>query len=363
MRARVKRIYSHIQDGVDLVVFANSVDPHVDLSFLYATGLTDGLFEGCAAFCHPDGRAEIATSALEEETAKKSGLPLHVFQTRDEREKVLRAGLRGHRKVGLNFSELTHKAAGELRRFAPKSAKFVDVSEAVQAARLVKDASEVGHIRTAARIASRAFQDILPDIRAGRKESDVAADLVYAMQRRGASGASFRTIVGSGPNSAEPHYTAGPRKIRKGDFIVIDFGARYNQYCSDVTRTVVIGKATEKQRDMYETVRRAQAAALKKMRPGVRGKSVDAAAREVIDGSPYKGRFIHSLGHSVGLAVHDGGGLNPTSDLVLRKNMVFTNEPGIYLPGFGGVRIEDDVLITGSGARVLSTAPRKLLEL
>ncbi len=362
MKSRIRRIFSHIDNGVDVIVFANATEPHVDISFLYATGFTDGLFEGCAAFCHPDGRAEVVTSALEEETARKGGLPLHVFHSRQEREKFLRAQLRGHRRIGLNFAEVTHGVAKDLAKLA-KGAKFVDVSEAVQMARLVKDEGEVASIRTAAKIASRAFEEVLPEIRPGRRESEVAAELVYRMQRNGASGASFRTIVGSGPNSAEPHYTAGPRKIRKGDFIVIDFGARYRQYCSDVTRTVVVGRATEKQKDIYETVRRAQTAAMRTMRPRVKGKSVDAAARAVIDGSPYKGRFIHSLGHSLGLAVHDGGGLNPMSDLVLKKNMVFTNEPGIYLSGFGGVRIEDDVLITGSGARNLSTAPRDLMEL
>ncbi|MBI4416155.1 MAG: aminopeptidase P family protein [Euryarchaeota archaeon] len=362
MKARVRRIFSHLEDGVDLIVFANSTDPHLDLSFLYATGLTDGLFEGCAAFCHPDGGVDIVTSVLEVETAKKSGLPLHPFRTRDEREQAFRKLLRGHRKIGINFAEITRKAAEELRSFAPK-AKFFDATQAVVRARLVKDETELARLRKAGRIASRAFEDILPIIRAGRRESEIAADLVYAMQRRGSSGPSFRTIVGSGPNSAEPHYTAGPRKIQKGDFIVIDFGARYEHYCSDVTRTVVVGKASEKQRAIYETVRRAQAQSMKKMRPGVRAKAVDTVARTIIDGTEFKGRFIHGLGHSIGLAVHDGGSMNQSSDIVLRKDMVFTNEPGIYVPGFGGVRIEDDVHITASGPKLLSMAPRQLLEL
>ena len=362
MKTRVRRIFSHFHDGVDLVVFMNSVDPHIDLSFMYAAGLTDGLFEGCAVFCHPDGSADLLTSALEEETAKESGLPLTVYRTKAEREAAYRKLLRGHRKIGINFAEITHRAAEELRGYAPK-ATFVDASDAAMRARLVKDREEIAALRKAAQIASRALEDTLSSIRPGRKESEVAADLVYAMQERGASGASFRTIVGSGPNSAEPHYTAGPRRIRKGDLIVIDFGARYEHYCSDVTRTVVVGKATPKQRDIYETVRRAQSESMKRMRPGVKAKAVDGIARSLIDASPYKGRFIHGLGHSVGLAVHDGGGMNQASDLVLRANMVFTNEPGIYLPGFGGVRIEDDVLITTNGPKLLSTVTRDLIEL
>jgi len=362
MSSRVRRIFRSVGDGVDLIVFANSTDPHVDVSFMYATGLTDGLFEGCAAFCYPDGGAEIATSALEEEAAKKSGVPLHRFFTREERETQYRKLLKGHRRIGLNFSEITHKAAEELWKFAPK-AKFVDVSQAVMKARLVKEPDEIGSLRKAARVASRAFEDIVEDIRPGRQESSVAADLVYAMQRRGASGASFRTIVGSGPNSAEPHYTAGPRNIRKGDLIVIDFGARWNLYCSDVTRTVVVGKPSLRQRTMHEIVRRAQSESLARMRPGAKAKAVDAVARGVIDATEFKGRFIHGLGHSVGLAVHDGGAMNQASDLVLRRNMVFTNEPGVYVPGFGGVRIEDDVLITDRGPELLSTVRRDLIEL
>ena len=230
-------------------------------------------------------------------------------------------------------------------------------------ARLVKEPEEIALLRKAARVASQALGDTIDSIRPGRREMEVAADLVYAMQRRGASGPSFRTIVGSGPNSAEPHYTAGPRKIRKGDLIVIDFGARCQLYCSDVTRTVVVGRPTPRQRRMHEVVRRAQAESLRRMRPGTKAKAVDTTARELIDATEFKGRFIHGLGHSVGLAVHDGGGLNQASDLVLRKNMVFTNEPGVYIPGFGGVRIEDDVLITASGPKLLSTAPRDLIEL
>lgn len=363
MQGRVKRIFRNVGGHVDLIVFLNSTEPHIDMSFFYATGLTDGLFEGCGAWCYPDGHAEITTSALEEETAKKSGLPLHLFQHRDEPTKLMRRLLAGHKRIGVNASELTHEAFTRLRKLAPKSAKFVNVSQAVLNARLVKDAKELELIQKACDIASRSFEQTLSFVRPGVKESEVASELVYRMQRNGAAGPSFRTIVGSGPNGAEPHYTAGPRKLRKGDLVVIDFGSLYQMYCSDITRTVVLGKASAEQRRMFNTVARAQKAALAKMRPGVKGKAVDAAARTLIDSTKYKGRFIHGLGHSIGLAVHDGGGLYASSELVLRPGMVMTDEPGVYIPGFGGVRIEDDVLITSKGARCMSTAPRELLEL
>ena len=279
MRARVRRIFRNVGDRLDLVVLMNSVDPHIDMSFFYATGLTDGLFEGCAAWLHPDGSAEIMTSALEEEAAKKSGLPLHVFRHREEPSKLMRKLLKGHHRIGVNAAELTHEAYTRLRKFAPKTAKLVDISGAVTRARLVKDHEEIGRIQKACDIASKSFEETLPMIRPGVRESEVASELVYRMQKNGAAGPSFRTIVGSGPNGAEPHYTAGPRKIEKGDLIVIDFGALYEKYCSDVTRTVVVGSPSAEQRSMFNTVARAQRAALAKMRPGAKGKSVDLAAR------------------------------------------------------------------------------------
>ena len=362
MRARVKRIFRNVGDHLDLIVLMNSVEPHIDMSFFYATGLTDGLFEGCAAWLRPDGSAEIMTSALEEQAASKSGLPLHIFRHREEPSKLMRKLLAGHRRIGINASELTYEAFRRLQRFAPKRARFVDVSGAVVAARLVKDRDEISSIQRACDIASKSFEETLPLIKAGIVEAEVASELVYRMQKNGASGPSFRTIVGSGPNGAEPHYTAGPRKIEKGDLIVIDFGSLYRMYCSDVTRTVVVGPPSEEQRSMFDTVARAQKAALAKMRAGAKGKAVDAAARTLIDATKYKGRFIHGLGHSVGLAVHDGGGLYTTSELVLKSNMVMTDEPGVYVPGFGGVRIEDTVLVTPKGGQYMSHAPRELIE-
>jgi len=361
VKHRAKTIYRKLKSRVDVIVFSNSTDPHIDMSFFYATGLTDGLFEGCTAWLRPDGGCEVVVSSLEEEAGRKCGLPLHVFRTRDERRKAMRAQLKGARRIGINATELTHKAFLELRKLAPR-ARFVDVSEAVMEARLVKDEAEVELLRKACAIASRSFEQVLPFIRAGRREDEVAAELVYAMQRNGAAGPAFRTIVGSGPNSAEPHYTAGPKRIRRRELIVIDFGALYGMYHSDLTRTVVVGLPSPEQRKMYDTVKRAQAAALRRMRVGAKGKTVDAAARTLIDSTKYKGRFIHGLGHSIGLATHDGAGLNAASEVVLRPGMVFTNEPGVYVSGYGGVRIEDDVLITKAGPKVLSTATRELIE-
>jgi len=361
MKNRVRQIYRNLDKNVDVIVLANSTDPHIDATFYYATGITTGLFEGCAAFLHPDGHTELLSSQLEEETARRAGLPVSTFMTKRQLMRGLRKHLDGHRQIGLNFEEITHHYYDRLRKLAPR-AKFINVSEAVRAARSVKDEQEQELIRKACKIASDAFEDLIPSIRRGKREDELAADLVYLMQKHGAGGASFETIVASGPNGAEPHYTAGPKKLQKGELVVFDFGAKYHKYVSDITRTVVVGKASERQKRMYSVVGRAQKAALAKMRKGVKGAAVDRAARTLIDKTEFKGRFVHSLGHSIGLAVHDGAGVGPASKVVLKPGMIFTNEPGVYLSGYGGVRIEDDVLITAGKPKILTTATRELIE-
>ncbi len=361
MKNRIKSIYRHLDKKVDLIVLANSTDPHIDSTFFYVSGITTGLFEGCSAFCYPDSSVKLIVSQLEEETAKKSGLPLATFMTRKQLFRQLRNHLAGHRRIGVNFEEITHNYLSRLQKLAPK-ARFVNVSDAIREARMCKDKKEQELVAKACRIASEAFKELLPQIKRGRRESELAAELVYMMQKRGASEQAFETIVASGANSAEPHYTAGPKKLQNGELVVFDFGARFHKYVSDITRTVVVGKASNRQKKMHSVVLKAQKAALARFRRGVKATSVDKEARDVIDASEFKGRFVHSLGHSIGLATHDGGGIGPASKFVLRSGMIFTNEPGVYLPGYGGVRIEDDVLVTSKGPKVLTTAPRDLIE-
>ena len=159
-----------------------------------------------------------------------------------------------------------------------------------------------------------------------------------------------------------PHYMPGNAKLKKNDFVLMDYGALYNRYCSDTTRTVVFGRADEKQRDMYETVKLAQQESKDALKAGINGKDIDMIARKIID-EKYPGRFIHSLGHGVGLDVHDHPALSPTLDFMLKANMVITDEPGVYIPGFGGVRIEDDLIIKKNGHEEITSAPRELMEL
>ncbi len=227
--------------------------------------------------------------------------------------------------------------------------------------RQIKDESEIKAIRRSVRIAEKAFRQLIaPGAKAlvGRTERQVAAELEYLMRLAGADGPSFETIVAAGSHGSQPHYRPAGRKIRRGGAVLIDFGARAAGYASDLTRVLFMDRIPPRLREPYEVVRRAQQAAIAAIRPGVACKTVDAAARDVIAAAGYGERFAHGLGHGLGRAVHEGPGLGRSAPGRLRMGMIVTVEPGIYLPGVGGIRIEDDVLVTPDGRRRLSTLPR-----
>ncbi len=359
MRERVRRLLERCP-GVDCAVFLNGVEPHLDNAFFYVTGLTDGLFESCAAVVYPDGSMDIVSSYLEEESAKRADATLHLFKRPEEGEELLRSLLEGKRRIGTNAEELTHANFSKLDRMAPR-AELVDISQEVREARSVKDEIELELLGRSCRIASEVAREIPARVREGMRESELAAELAYMMQRRGASRPNY-CIVAFGPNSAEPHYMGGEAALKRGDLALVDFGCVYKRYNSDITRTFVMGRASEKQRRIHETVFAAQALALDMIRAGVDAREVHAAVAGSIDGTEFRGRFTHSTGHSLGLAVHDGQRIFE-HPLVLQESMVFTVEPGVYLPGFGGVRIEDDIVVTRGRPRVLTDAPRELVEL
>lgn len=226
----------------------------------------------------------------------------------------------------------------------------------------VKDKIEIDLIQKAVDIADTAFERILGYLKPGLRELEVCAELEYQMKMLGADKPAFDTILASGYRSAFPHGVASAKKIARGDFVTFDFGASYRGYISDVTRTVVIGKATSRQRKVYETVLRAQLAGIRKVKSGVAGKAVDAAARRIINKAGYKKYFRHGTGHGIGIYVHVKPSAGPKSTDTLKRGMVITVEPGIYIPNWGGVRIEDDVLVTNTGGKVLNKAPKNLLE-
>ena len=205
----------------------------------------------------------------------------------------------------------------------------------------------------------------IPDfLHEGMFEYELAAEIDYMMQRNGADKTAFETISSFGKNTAEPHYSHGDTKLKKGDFVLCDFGACFRRYNSDTTRTFVFGKASDKQRDIYQTVLKAQQVGINKIKAGVKAFMVHDEVSSYIDNTKFKGCFIHSTGHSLGLSVHDGGaGFTPDSDAILQENMVLTVEPGVYIPGFGGVRIEDDILVKRDGVEVLTHSSKDFLEI
>lgn len=231
----------------------------------------------------------------------------------------------------------------------------------VEKLRRVKDADEIARLRTAAHLADATFEHIQRLFQPEVVEWDIAMEIDFYIRRQGAYPA-FDTIVVSGERSALPHGKPSERHLQKGDFVTVDFGARLDGYCSDLTRTVVIGSASPEHRRLYTAVLDALNRALDAMRPGVKGKQIDAIARQTIDSYGLGDYFVHSLGHSLGIAVHDGAGLSYREKQPLEAGMVLTVEPGVYVPDFGGVRIEQDVLITDDGCELLTHAPVELLE-
>lgn len=193
-------------------------------------------------------------------------------------------------------------------------------------------------------------------------EKQVAAWLEFYMKEEGAEGFSFDTIAASGLHSAMPHAVPTDKRLENGDFLTMDFGCLYQGYCSDMTRTVVMGRANAKQREVYETVLRAQETALQGIRPGMTGREIDSLAREVITKAGYGKCFGHSLGHSVGLEIHERPNFSPKEETVIWPGMVITVEPGIYIEGFGGVRIEDVVILTENGCENITHSPKNLIE-
>ena len=264
----------------------------------------------------------------------------------------------GATRIGLEKENVT---VGMYQRLQStlEGVTLVPTEGLVEGVRVIKEAGELDLIRQAAAIADEVLTDSLHLLRPGVTEQQVAIALEFEMKRRGA-GAAFEIIVVSGPRSSLPHGRPSPRVMEAGDLVTVDLGAQYNGYCSDLTRTFAIQPCDLRQRQVYEVVMAAQTAALTGLRPGMTGKEADTLARTVIGERGYGDHFGHGLGHGVGLAVHEGPKLSMTEDSPLPEGCVVTVEPGVYLPGWGGVRIEDLVVLRSDGAERLSSFPREL---
>lgn len=240
-------------------------------------------------------------------------------------------------------------------------ADLVPMNKAIHSFRAVKEEWELNCMRKAQEITDQAFTQMLTKIKAGLTEKQLQAELIYCLLSNGADGLAFDPIVVSGPKTSMPHGVAGDRVVQEGEFITMDFGALYGSYCADMTRTVAVGYATEEMEKVYNTVLEAQLAGLAVTKSGIPGKEIDAAARKVIEDAGYGAYFGHGYGHCLGLEVHEAPNCNPSGEVVMQPGMVSSAEPGIYLPGKFGVRIEDVVIFTESGCENITKSPKNLI--
>jgi Xaa-Pro aminopeptidase len=267
--------------------------------------------------------------------------------------------IRGRRLKRIGFDTLNVTSYLATKK-ALKGTRIKPFSKLVQDLRSIKTPAELASIKKAAEITDAGVRAALEMIKPGVREYEVAAEMEYAMRKLGSEGTAFDTIVASGTRSAFPHGGCTARKIQKGEFIVIDVGAKYNNYRADITRTYMVGKPTPKQKKMYEVVKEAQQKAFEKIKASVKNRDVDAAARNVIEKAGFGPYFVHGLGHGVGLEVHEAPTLNAESKERLKAGNVVTDEPGIYIVGYGGVRIEDTVAVHKSQGERLTKAPYEL---
>jgi Xaa-Pro aminopeptidase len=261
-------------------------------------------------------------------------------------------------RAAISPSRLSLAGWTVLKKAGGKGVRWVAVDGLVD-----KDRLEIGRIRDAARVGSEVMEETIRLVRPGVNELDLAAEIGYRMRRKGASGESFEAIVASGPRSALPHARPTTRQIGRNELVVLDLGAILRRYCSDLTRTVFVGRAPSRVRRWYQAVLEAQAAARDVVRAGVATGTVDAAARGVLQRKGLGRYFVHSTGHGIGLEIHEDPRLARGQKGLLETGNVITLEPGVYIEGVGGIRIEDDVVVTPRGAELLTTAPRELLEI
>ena len=299
----------------------------------------------------------------EQAPAETGGAAEVVIEPRNLWDRLRKLLLTGSRlRLGFERDRLTVRDAERLAGL--DLVEPVASSELVESLRVVKDAGEVAAIRAAAELAHAALNELLPSLKPGESEREIAARLEASLRRHGSEWHPFQTIVASGPRSALPHARAGMRPVGAGEWVLLDFGAELDGYCADITRTVIVGgTADSRQREIYGIVREAQRKAREELRAGMPGRVADALARDVIAAAGFGEAFGHSLGHGLGLEVHEAPRLAMTAEEPLPAGAVVTVEPGIYLEGWGGVRLEDDVHLTPEGPRCLTDGRTELLEI
>ena len=344
---------------IDAVLIVNSRLPFLDDNFRYLTDAMGGVFEGSVAIATARG-VTVITSPMEVEIARASGCRTIPTSDRKEFDVALRKALKGRETIGVNMSGITHSSMKQVKKII-KGARFKDVSKQLNAARMIKGQEEISRIKKACGIASKVAEEIPQIVSTGMTEKEAGAEIDHLLRNHGADGSSFETIVAFGTATAVPHHRPDDTKLRKGSIALFDFGATYKNYRSDITRTYFTKPLRTDLAGIHQIVLKAQNAAIDLVKPGVKARKIDFAARKIIADAGYGDRFIHSTGHGLGLSEHDPGAIAEKSKDVLRENMVFTVEPGVYIPGKGGVRIEDDILVDKTSGRILTKAERGIV--
>jgi len=352
---RIKRILEKLQ-GLELDGLLVTYLPNVR----YLTGFT-----GSSGMCFiSEERKVFLTDSRYDSQSHEEVKGMKILIAADglidelERRKVFR----GMRRVGIEGNHLAYTEYQKLKKTFPR-VKFLPQADLVESLSSIKEDEEIALIREAAKISDKVFQKILGYLRPGVRELEVSAAISYYHKIYGAERDSFEPIVASGARGALPHAVASAKKIRRGEFVTLDFGCVYRGYCCDITRTVAVGQPSRKLREVYEIVHDAQARALEAAKTGVTAKALDAVARDFIAKRGLGQYFSHSLGHGIGLQVHEPPRISSRSSYELQTGNVITIEPGIYLPGLGGVRIEDDIVVLNGRCRVLNRASKELLVL
>lgn len=348
-----------LSQGID---YALLVSPY---SIFYFTGFLSNPHERFMGllFDQKKGSVSLYVPLLDEEAARQAAPDIQVTPISDEEDPmtVISQEIPKHCGVlGIEANTLSYGRFQALsNNFSPE--EVIDITPSINELRLHKSIVEITSIKEAIRIIEKVMDEGIRKVKPGMTEAELTAELEYLMRMHGADGPSFSTIVLSGEKAALPHGSPGDRKITTGDFLLIDMGVIKNGYCSDITRTFVIGEPTEEQQQIYDIVRRSNEAGIEASRAGVPLCSIDSAARKVIEDDGYGDYFNNRVGHGVGIEVHEAPSVHAKNESLAEPGNVFTIEPGIYIPGYGGVRIEDIVHITEDGqAEVLTSFPKDL---
>lgn len=353
MLDRIKRLLEYFDDAGYDAFYITNPDNRFYLSGF--SGTTGALLLSRNQFC-------LLTDFRYTGQASAESPDYRIIEVNGSYPETLLEFLRGNNlfRLGCEGDHLTYNQFSDFKDML-QGIELKPASGTVEQLRICKDDSEIKCIEEAARLADQAFAEILPGIKPGITEREIALRLEYLMRQKGADGAAFKIIVASGSRSALPHGVASMKTIRAGDLVTFDFGAVYRGYHSDITRTVVLGHPDPKQKEIYQIVLEAQMSAISAVKAEVRASAVDRAARSVIERKGYGRCFGHGTGHGLGLSIHENPRLSIKDDTVLQSGMVVTVEPGIYLPGWGGVRIEDTLVVLDNGCRILTRSPKERL--